>query len=191
MAYETENPAEETDDSRTISDQASDLSKCDALALRNDLISGIPFQSTEAIDVFFARIDQLSKFVSTVKKLAELGAIQFIKEQCPTGDFIESGIRYYVGKEKTTKCKDVGAFLEKMLVVGDVEAIKSMLASGAWKHGAAEQELHRLNLDDIYREFFETKEVPDLKTGKPKHKLNRLDPKFAKAKVLGDPNALV
>lgn len=87
-----------------------------------------------------------------------------------------NGVRYYVGKEKKTKCMDQRQAVEALIsaTAGDLDKFCETLSANAIKHGAAK----KLLAPETYGVYFTTEESDDLKEGEPKKKLIRMDEKF-------------
>ena len=83
--------------------------------------------------------------------------------------------RFYNGVEKTTKCRDVKACFKALFEAsgGDIDAVADILASGAFKHGAAKG-----ILEGDWGEFFVTNTKNDIKTGKPRKKTIQVDTRY-------------
>lgn len=96
---------------------------------------------------------------------------------------IEFGtIRYYVGPEKKTKCRDQQATADAILTAcgGDWERFASCLASGAFKHGAVRVLLDQAGTPEKFGDLFEVVETQELKEGKAVtvKKLHKVDERF-------------
>lgn len=158
---------------------------------RHDIIQ----KCDEAVSAFTPEVAadealQAMEFVATLKGIAkELGdkveaaAIAWIEAN---GDLVKGEERYYVGPNKTTKCKSPRGTLEALLKAtgGDFDAVVACLSAGAFKHGACREIL----AGDEYADLFETKETADLKTGKPGGKrLQKHDPRWIKGGAGGTP----
>lgn len=126
--------------------------------------------------------DRLKQVSNDLGKQLNAAACKFIKAN---GDIICGTVRYYVGVDKTVKCKDVKGTLELMLssAEGDMDRVAACLSSDAWKHGACKEVLG----DKVWAEAFETTSKDKLEEGKaPKQpSLKKIDTKFLKPKKLG------
>ena len=112
-----------------------------------------------------------------LRKQAETQACGWIEAN---GDLVCGPIRYYVGVEKKTACRDVRAAVEAALaaVEGDLDAFSSLLSKNSLKHGACRQTLP----PEVYGRLFITTEVERLKSGsaEPARKLMRRDERFTR-----------
>lgn len=103
---------------------------------------------------FVGRLKEITKELSA---RVDAGALAWVQANGP----IENGDkRWYVGKDKTTKCRDVAGTVKAVLEAtgGDVEAFTACLSTGAFKPAATIKVLGKAG-DDL----FETIERPDLK----------------------------
>jgi hypothetical protein len=118
-------------------------------------------------------VDRLKQLARELNKMAEDAAILVINAH---GDITVGDIRYYVGTEKQTECTNVVAALDALLAHsgGDLATFATFLASGAIKPGAAKAALGEDS------PLFKTTIVSDLKTGKPKKGLVKLNTTFTK-----------
>lgn len=109
-------------------------------------------------------------------QLAKEASLEFINEHGPVETETE---RYYVGSKKTTKCRDTGKTLEAILTEtgGDFGAAVELMASEPFKPGACKGVL-----GDSWERCFIVNETPDLKTGKPKKEVKRIDKRFEKGR---------
>src|SRR5690606_22726121 len=128
-------------------------------------------------DQMLAAIDGVAGLKATLRRLdhlVEARAIAWIEAH---GDLTCGDIRYYVGQDKKTKCRDPKATLQALLDAtgGDLDAVVGHLSAGAFKHGACRATLP----SERYEALFETTATPDLKTGKPLRVLAKLDTRFA------------
>jgi len=98
------------------------------------------------------------------------------------GDLVVGDIRYYVGTSKTTKCIDKGQTLFNILdaAAGDLDSVARCLSANAWKPG----ECRGILKGELWDENFTVEPVMDLKTGKPKKQVNRVDSKFLTRKKM-------
>jgi hypothetical protein len=113
--------------------------------------------------------------IRRLKALAEKAIIEWIENH---GDLnAGNGVRYYVGKDKKTKCRNVPGAIDALLtaVGGDMARFAEVLSSDAIKHGAAAKILDEAVWDNLFEVTYE----PDLKEGSNK-KLMKFDAKFAK-----------
>ena len=129
------------------------------------------------------RLGQLDVLMSAARQLKdnlEQAVIEWIEEH---GDLHVPGmsVRYYAGIRKSTKCTDVPkAFLALLEASGgDLDKALGTLASGAIKHGAA----RGLLAEAVFDSLFVTEEKPELKEGKPRKSLIRVDERFARGNL--------
>jgi hypothetical protein len=140
--------------------------------------------STSALDADTPRETLLMamEFVAALKEATRLlservesKAIEWIGQN---GEIEVGEVRYYVAPNRTTKCKDLGRTLEAMLKAtgGDFAETVRCLSTGAFKPGACRELLP----EDEFVDLFETVETPDLKEGKPKKRLQKVNERFLK-----------
>ena len=79
-------------------------------------------------------------------------------------ELIIDNLRFYLARDKTTKCKDHAATLEAVFIAvgGDPSAVARHLSSNAWKPGGL-----REVLADKWGECFEVIETTTVREGKP------------------------
>ncbi len=116
-------------------------------------------------------LDALKEATRQLGEQLEPAVIKWIEGN---GELSFGEIRYYVGANKTTKCKDLTETAQALLEAGGVETLVRGLSTSAFKHGTC-----RELLGDAYGKLFETTEVQDLKTGvaKPK-RLQKVNERF-------------
>ncbi len=122
-----------------------------------------------------AVLARVGEIYRELKEKVEAASIDFIERK---GQVEDGEIRYYVGVNKTTKCKHLGLTCKALLdaVGGDVETMVTLLSTAAFKPGAC-----REVLGDDWQKYFETEETKDLKTGAPSHKrLKKTNERFLK-----------
>lgn len=157
----------------------SDTNESSVQILRRDILAQVANLSPDAtqdevLDVL-GRIAAAKDAIRELGSMAEEAAIQWIEAN---GDIEVGDVRYYVGTNRTTKCTDTRATMEAALNAtgGDIDAMCELLSSGAWKPGACRKTLS----PDDFDMLFTTSETLDLKTGKPKRGLQRVDQRFIK-----------
>jgi hypothetical protein len=117
----------------------------------------------------YDRVKFYSEEIKRVKQLCEDAMIAWIKQN---GDLdAGNGVRYFCGKEKTTKCNNLPGAIEAILQASDGDFTKfcDALSSNAIKYGAAKKLLSA----DKYGQLFTVTERDDLN-----EKLIKLDEKF-------------
>jgi uncharacterized protein YpmB len=152
-----------------MSDNAIAVIEKECLAIADNL-------TNDQVMAIYDRICFYSREIKRIKDLAETAVMEWIKAN---GDLnAGNGIRYYVGTDKTTKCKDVAATVEAILVAveGDAKRFTDILSANAIKHGAAKKVLP----PEVYEQLFEVVVRETLEEGKPKTKLVRFDEKFTR-----------
>lgn len=119
--------------------------------------------------------DRLKEVSRDLCEQIEQNVIEFIQLN---GDLECGDIRWYVAPNKSTKCHDQRKALEELLTAcgGDLDQFAECLASNALKHGACKNVMAA----DVYGRLFFTTQVLDLKEGKPKNRLQKLDARFTK-----------
>lgn len=129
---------------------------------------------SQVVDVMNA-VDAYVRRAKEFKVQLEQAMIEWIKAN---GDIEIGTVRYYVGTEKEAKCTDQRTALDLILEAsgGDLDAVASVLASGAFKPGAARALLSPVQ----YEAVFLTTEKSKLKEGKPDRKLIRVDSQYVR-----------
>lgn len=141
-------------------DTSIDIAETEA-ATRDDVLA--------ALEV----VKRMGELYRAFKERVDAAAVVWINKH---GPFEDGGRRFWVAKTKTTKCKDVRGTLVAVLEVagGDFDRVCECLSTGAFKPAATKE-----MLGERADEFFETKEVDDLKTGESKApKLQVADTRF-------------
>lgn len=123
-------------------------------------------------------IDVVARLKELTRELAEKSEEAIVPWLQRNGDIERGEVRYYAAATKTNKVRDNDGMLKAVLSAtgGDVEAIAKCLASGAWKVSAVRE----LIPADEYEVLVEVVESVDLKTGKPKVKVQKFDATFVK-----------
>lgn len=128
---------------------------------------------------FHDRLKQVSKELG---EQLEAAAVRFIRAH---GDIVCGTVRYYVGVDKTVKCRDVKVTLDHMLnsAGGDLDRVVNCLSANAFKPGACKEVLS----EEDWAKCFDTTSKDTLEEGKaPKAPgLKKIDTKFLKPKKLG------
>jgi hypothetical protein len=166
-----------------ITEVATALVKCSEpnIAKMGDMfLSGMAFDKPDSIGMLYSRLQSAKQFLAMLSKLIEAGTIAYIQEN---GEFEDMGIRYYVGPDVTIKCRDVGIAFDQLLTVLDLDSVKDLLAAGAWKPAAVRDALKDIGKEEMYDVLFDEKAGVEVKTGKPRRVLNRVDKQFAKNRV--------
>jgi hypothetical protein len=125
-------------------------------------------------------IDVVARLKELTRELAEKSEAAIVPWLQQHGEIERGEVRYYAGASKSAKVKDNDAMLKAVLyaAAGDIEQIAKCLASGAWKVSAVRE----LVPPDEFEVLVEVVESVDLKTGKPKVKVQKLDPTFMKGR---------
>lgn len=132
-----------------------------------------------AIDELLSVKSEIKKYIEAMKALKAIFDAKMVDWIEANGDITIGPIRYYVGNTKTVKTKVppwsiVNGCLDQAF--GDLEYVLNSLASSNWcRHG----EVRKL-CPDKYNDWFETTSVKDIKTGKPKRGLKRVDSTYLK-----------
>lgn len=133
--------------------------------------------SPETLMQTYETIKFYQECLKRLKLMVEAAMMGKIKQSGPL--IVREGVRYVVGTDKMTKCKDVAGAVNAVLDAtgGDLAALNMVLSANAIKHGAAKKVLPL----DVYGKFFEviTKESLE-EEGKKKEKLMKLDDRFLK-----------
>lgn len=152
-----------------ITDVRNSLARVDGpTATREDVLAALDFAK------------RLREIAAELSRQAEAGAIAWIDAH---GPITEGELRWYVGTNRTHKCRDVRGTLAALLEAtgGDLDRVAECLSSSAWKPGAAKAVLPDADA------WFETVETPDLKTGKPERRLQKADANFTPQRVTAAP----
>jgi hypothetical protein len=114
--------------------------------------------------------------VREYESLAKEASLEYLKGG---REVVSEHERYYIGNKRTTKCRDTGRALEALLIEtgGDFDAVVELMASEPFKHGAC-----RGVLGDDWEQHFIVAEVEDVKTGKAKKEIKRIDTRFEKGR---------
>jgi hypothetical protein len=104
-------------------------------------------------------VAKLGEVYRELKERLEAASILYVEANGPVSDGVR---RYYVAPNKTVKCTNVRGACEAILEVtgGDWDALADCFSTGALKPAKSKEVL-----GDRAREFFETTETKDLKTG--------------------------
>lgn len=115
----------------------------------------------------------LKRWVKQVDQRLEAAVIEWINKN---GEIVIGDIRYYVGTQSHTKCNDIKNAVEAVLraVGGDVDGLVACIASDGLKPGATRETVG----EDAFNRLFTKIVMPDLKTGRPLERLQRIDTKF-------------
>lgn len=121
-------------------------------------------------------MDFVNLLKEATKKLAsrlEEASIEWIKQN---GDIAHGGIIYYVGTNRSHHCRNPKEALEKLLTAtgGDVDAIAECLSASAWKPATTKKAIG----EEAFTQLFETRTTLDIKTGKPKLGVKKMDTKY-------------
>lgn len=143
-----------------------------------DAVARLELETATEVDVI-AAIDVLDRLKQVTRGLATLvddAACRWINAN---HDITVGDCRYYVGTTTWVKCRDPRQALTAMLETsgGDLDAVAACLASDAWKSGASRQ-----LLGEQFDVHFATELREDLKTGKPRKSLQRVNQRFLPAK---------
>ena len=108
-------------------------------------------------------IAMLGELLVDAKRLYEQRLIDLLADEPSAGVNIGT-LRFYLGKDRITKCKDQAATLAAVLekTCGDVGQVAECMSSNAWKPGAL-----RDVLGDLWPTCFEVIEREEVKEGKP------------------------
>lgn len=145
------------------------------LATTESLILAVTEEATvEQIAEAKNRIDFLRERLKELKALYDVRVEQVVTARGPitVGD-----IRYYLGDESDTVCRNKGSALETCLELanGDMDALcRDFLAANPFKHGSIKRALAR------FAELFEVVKKPVLKEGKPVKKLIAVNEAFVR-----------
>jgi len=128
----------------------------------------------EEISRILNDLDVMKRRIHEAEAFIEQQLIERIKE---SGPFVVGSIRYYVGRKRTTKCVNVPAALDAVLMAvgGDWEKFATFLAAQPVKHGAARSLLP----GEVFDGLFRVEEEDELKEGSA-GKLMKVDQRFLK-----------
>lgn len=115
-------------------------------------------------------VDRLKQITRDLTEQSEKAVIDWIGQN---GELTCGDVRYYVATNKSTKCTDKERAVTAILSAsgGDIAALARCMSSDSLKPGACRELLPPDEFDGL----FETREVPDLKTGKPRVRLQKFD----------------
>jgi len=159
-----------------VSNQLTTVSINDAINSLIDEVSSLsPDAPVEQVLTVRERIDAATQRLREVKGMIDDATIAWIDAN---GDIEVDTVRYYVSVSKTKKCKDNRAAVEAIFeaVGGDFDAFVETLSSNALKPGACGNVLS----EEVFAEHFEVIEQKDLRTGKPKKSVQKVDSRFIK-----------
>ncbi len=132
--------------------------------------------TNEEVIAIYDRCQFIAREAKARQQQIEAAILEWVQEH---GDLIVSDtLRYYAGTEKVTKCINVPAAVEALLVAvgGDFNTMCEALSSNAIKYGAAKKMLP----PEVYDQYFTVEYRETLEEGKPKKKLLKADDKFVK-----------
>lgn len=131
----------------------------------------------QAMD-FIALLKEATKLLAS---RMEQASIEWISQN---GEITNGDLRYYIGSNREYRCNNPTDALDKLLNAagGDLSMVAGCLSAAAWKPGATRTALG----EEAFKELFESRTTLDLKTGKPKLGLKKIDTKFLKDKELDD-----
>lgn len=114
----------------------------------------------------------LREAVKHYEALADDASLEYLQRH---GSVQTDSERFYVGTKRTTRCQNTRATVEAILTVtgGDLDTLCGLLASQPLKPGGC-----KAVLGPEWDRHFETSEVPDVLTGKPKKEVKRVDPRY-------------
>lgn len=159
-----------------MSNQLTTVSINDAINSLIDEVSSLsPEAPVEQVLTVRERIDAATQRLREVKGMIDDAMLQWINAN---GEIEHGTIRYYVGKTTTKKCRDNAKTIEAAYeaVEGDADRFAELLSSNAFKPGACS----KVFTDEQFDECFEVVEQQDVKTGKPKKSVHKVDSRFLK-----------
>lgn len=130
----------------------------------------------DQVAAYLDRVGALSEYVKTLKSRGTDAVMEWIRQH---GDLVVGDVRYYVGTSKKTIVTNNAECFDRLLDVfgGDVQAVaEECLASNPYKVTAVK---HHLGENSS---VLQTLVSQDLKTGKPKKELKKVDTRFIKGK---------
>ena len=146
----------------------------DLNALEFRIAQGIGFSTPDEIAATWQAIDFAREFLKAIEAAAKAHTEAYLQLN---GEFQVGDIKYYLGKSKTTKLRDVKSALDKLLGIFSIEQIAQSLSANALKPGQVRTYLKELGLDAAFDEIFVTTVDEGLERDKPKS-LKRLDTRF-------------
>jgi hypothetical protein len=131
------------------------------------VLSACPVQEFPERYVEF--VARASAVIDAAKELLAMVKERGLEHALEHGEFVVADTLHYPGFDKDTKETDPRLTFEELLRAtgGDLDQVKACLKAGAFKHGACKAILDKA----AYARCFTTIVKPDLKTGKPKKKL--------------------
>lgn len=146
----------------------------DAIALR---VASLELDSpADQVREAILLVDALEKTTRTLARNLDASVIAWLDAN---GGSIEIGdVRYYVGRDKRVKCRDVRRTLESLLDAtgGAIDEVCRCLSSNALLPAQVKQRLG----ETVYHEHFSEEIVPDLTTGKPRRVVKSVNPQWVK-----------
>jgi hypothetical protein len=143
-------------------------------------VDALHLKTNAPVDIVLELLDRMEVIQQRAKQAKEV-IEQAVVEWIEVNGEIEMGdIRWYVGEYKTTKCTNVAEFLAIIQTVleDQPDDIAAIMTSQPFKHGATRSLLEKLNLSGVYDEHFVTESRPNLKTGKPRKGLHKVNEHF-------------
>lgn len=126
----------------------------------------------------------LDFYKSAIKELEAAWESRAMERVEACGKFSIGPVTYSVGREKVTRCRNVGFTIQSLLEAcgGDFEALVSCLSANAIKYGAARSKFAEAGRPELFEECFEVTEKEVLsekgeKTRAPA-KLQKVDERF-------------
>lgn len=122
---------------------------------------------------------QFKEQAAKIEKVAKERLLEWLVQN---GDLTIGDIRWYAGSEKVVKEGDksttVWSVIGRAMKQGTraEDALAELLSSDPWKHGALKDYLG----EKTYGELFTVSRKPDLKTGKAKKVIKRIDTRYSK-----------
>jgi len=115
----------------------------------------------EQVVAAMAFVDRLSAVRTNLKTRLDGACLQWVKQN---GEFDDGVKKYYVGKDKTTKVKDLRHCVQTAMSVLDVDSFILCLSTGAFKPAATIKAFEGAGLDkEQIAELFDVTVSEDLK----------------------------
>lgn len=153
-----------------MTEPTTELAITPALAPLRDSIARLPDMTPEEVLILYEQAAFMAQQLKALRDELKDAMVEYIREH---GE-INAGnsVRYVVGTEKRTKCRDRKALLHALLEAcgGDLDRLGECLASDAFKHGAC-----RKVLEDQWDAHFSVEVVYNVETKTPKMEVKRID----------------
>ena len=126
------------------------------------------------------KVDRALERMRELKKLLDDALMEWIRAN---GDLTIGTVRYYVGDETVTTCRNVADAMRTLLELLGPGKLGECLSSNAIKYGAARSMLAEVGCPEVFEQLFLVAKKEVLKDGKPTKKLIKADQRFLRREV--------